>query len=234
MDERDIEIAKLVIGETEIQVEVPKNIYDLVSLYGDKNEIISIYSTNGRYIESMLKAMLPNDINPSTSKQIRFVRSIANTLSLEINSEIYRSSSVASKFINENIEEFERKKNEEKEKELNGPKYIKVRVKKVVINYAKKTISYQKYIKARKLEIAGLSIDEIAKEMAVKPKTIESYLKKHEKIESSQSQNDKLKYMIALKLCENVGYQSEVINAITDVVIENKLHLEDWFPISNK
>lgn len=51
MDERDIEIAKLIVGETEIQVEVPKNVYDLVSLYSDNAEIISMYSTYGSYIE---------------------------------------------------------------------------------------------------------------------------------------------------------------------------------------
>lgn len=234
MDERDIEIARLIVGETEILVEIPKNIYDLTSLYGDKNEVISIYSTNGRYIESMLKAMLPNDINPATSKQIRFVRSIANTLNLEISDEIYRSSSAASNFINENIEEFENKKNEEKAKKLNKPKYLETRVKKVILDYSKKSISYQKYIKVRKLKIDGLSIDEIAEKMDVNPKTVESYLKKHEKIESSQSQDDKLKYMIALKLYENEGYATEVINAITDVIIENGLYLEDWFPLNNK
>ncbi|WP_217804868.1 hypothetical protein, partial [Salmonella enterica] len=60
MDERDIEIAKLIVGETEIQVEVPKNVYDLVSLYSDNSEVISMYSTYGSYIESMLRAMLPD------------------------------------------------------------------------------------------------------------------------------------------------------------------------------
>ncbi|GAB7217989.1 hypothetical protein [Dickeya oryzae] len=231
MDERDIEIAKLIVGETEIQVEVPKNVYDLVSLYANSTEIISIYSTYGNYIESMLRAMLPDDIKPSTSKQVRFVRSIADTLNLEVSDEVLRNSTAASKFINDNIVAFENKKSEEKAEQLNKPEYIKARVKKAILIYASKTKPYHKYINASILKDKGLSIDEIAELMDVQPKTVESYLKKHTEIESYDKEEDKLKYIIASEIYENEGYANEVIEGITAFVMENKLHLADWFPL---
>lgn len=231
MDERDIEIAKLIVGETEIQVEVPKNVYDLVSLYSDNAEIISMYSTYGSYIESMLRAMLPDNIKPSTSKQVRFVRSIADTLNLEVSNEVLRNSTAASQFINDNIAAFENKRNEEKAERLNKPEYIKARVKKAILFYASKTKSYHKYIKASRLKDNGLSINEIAEVMEVQPKTVESYLRKHTEIESYEAEDDKLRYMIASMIYENEGYANEVVDAITNVVMENKLHLEDWFPL---
>lgn len=234
MDERDIEIAKLTVGETEIQIEVPKNVYDLVSLYADNTEIISMYSTYGGYIESMLRAMLPDNIKPSTSKQVRFVRSIADTLNLEVSNEVLRNSTAASQFINDNIAEFENKKNEEKAERLNKPEYIKAKVKKAILIHASKTKSYHKYIKVSRLKDNGLSIDEIAEVMAVQPKTVESYLRKHAEIESCETETDKFRYMIASMIYDNEGYANEVIDAITNVVMENKLHLADWFLFDRK
>ncbi|EII8340537.1 hypothetical protein LHQ56_005083, partial [Salmonella enterica] len=84
---------------------------------------------------------------------------------------------------------------------------------------------------AGRLKDNGLSINEIAERMEVQPKTVESYLRKHTEIESYEAEDDRLRYMIASMIYENEGYANEVVDAITNVVMENKLHLEDWFPL---
>lgn len=229
MEDRDIAIANLVVGDTEIQIEVPKNVYDLVSLYGDKKEVISTYTIYGGYIESMLRAMLPDNIKPSTAKQIRFIRSIADTLNLDVSNDVLRNASAASKFIDENIVAFENKKNEEKIARLNSPEYLKVRVQKRLTYYYSKTITHQKYIKVNNLMEGGSSVDEIAEIMNVKPKTIESYLRKYKELGEDTSPEGILKCTLALLFYESNGDADTVLNVMTQVVLEKKLHLEDWF-----
>ncbi|UGS40507.1 hypothetical protein [Pseudocitrobacter corydidari] len=235
----ETEIVKLIVGNSDFLIEIPKSLYNSISEKNKKSQLTSIKNNEAEKIECFLRGMLYFDEKPPSKRQMEYILTISEKLNIKLNKKIFSSTSAASDFIDKYKIPFDAKVKEDELKWIEYQKSdeykILLKVEAIIKRHIIRYSTTKKKLLANQMIIESKTLAETASAIGVTESTINKYLAEIEKIDEQVSAGIS-SWLVFHHTIANMMFinkeslsPSEWRDTIIRLSMHNKWYEKDWF-----
>lgn len=235
----ETEVVKLIVGNSDFLIEIPKSLYSSISKKNKKSQLTTIKNNEAEKIEYFLRGMLYFDEKPPSKRQMEYILIISEKLKIKINKKVFSNTSIASDFIDKYKSAFD---NKVKEDELRWIEYQKsdeykilLKVEAIIKRHIIRYGTTKKKLLANQMIRNGKTISETSGVVGVTKSTINKYLAEIERIDEQVSAGVS-SWLVFHHAIANMMFMnkenlspSEWRDNIIRISMHNKWYEKDWF-----